>query len=194
MNKYEITIITREDQKDAPVKKEIEALGGKVLETNSIGQRKMIFPIKKETSGYYTVVRLEIEPGKILELNKKLSLSPEILRFLILTSEAAKTSTPKATKKEIVEPQVLPPAQAIEEEKPAKPTVEPKEEKKAEEEPAKPVTPVKPEKKAAKKPAEPSVTEEPKASPAAKEIADEEMSAEERLKALDKKLDELLKE
>lgn len=197
MNKYEITTITKEDQKDAPVKKEIETLGGKVLESNSIGQRKMIFPIKKEAAGYYTVVLFEIDPEKVLELNKKLSLKSEILRFLILTAEAAKTSLPKVVRKEeqaIEEAPEAPLAKVTEEEKVVE---KPKAEQKVEKEVTKPEAPAKtskPEKKTAKKPVEPIVVEKPKVSPAAKEIEAEEMSADERLKALDEKLDELLKE
>src|SRR3990167_6595197 len=99
MNKYEITIITKEpldtalepssraevqgkDEKEAPVKKEIETLGGKVLGVNSLGQKQFVYPIKKETAGFYTVINFEIEPTKVLELNQKLGLKTEILRHL----------------------------------------------------------------------------------------------------------------
>lgn len=194
MNKYEITIITKEDAKDAPVKKEIEGLGGKVIAVNSLGQRQMIFPIKKETAGYYTVVGFEIDPVKVLELNKKLGLNQEILRHIILVARAAKIEAPKPSK---LEPKIaVKPIEKVEE-KPKE--VAEKEEPKIEEPVEKPKEEKKPVKKAAKKieapvekPAVPQV--EPKVSPAAKAIEAEEMSADERLKALDKKLDELLKE
>ncbi len=196
MNKYEITIITKENPAGGgPVKKEIESLDGKVLDANTIGQRKLIFPIKKETAGYYTVVNFEISPEKVLELNKKLSLKSEILRYLILTAEAAKTAAPKVAKKaeKSIEPEII--AQPIEESK-EEITEKPKEEK-AVEKPIE-ISPAavepKQEKKAAKKPVTVKAPEKPKASPAATEIEKEEMSADERLKALDKKLDELLKE
>ena len=200
MNKYEITIITREEGKEKPVKKEIESLGGKVLETNSLGQRQLVFPIKKETAGYYTVVIFELEPTKILELNKTLGLKPEILRHLILVAKAAKIEAPKekvavpeekkAEEKEVI-PTLLPEGAGKEEPKAIE---EVKEEKKAEEKPIEvPEVKKKPSKKPVKK-AEEKPEAEPKVSPAAKEIEAEEVSAEERLKALDKKLDELLKE
>mgnify|MGYP005847518073 CR=1 FL=1 len=200
MNKYEITIITREDEKEKPVKKEIESLGGRVLEANSIGQRQLVFPIKKEVAGYYTVVIFELEPTKILELNKKLGLSPEILRHLILVAKAAKIEAPKekaAVSKEekVEEKEVIPtlPPEGAGKEKPE--VIEKVEEaKKAEEKPiekpeAKEKTTKKPIKKTKEKP-----EAGPKVSPATKEIETEEISADERLKALDKKLDELLKE
>jgi small subunit ribosomal protein S6 len=185
MNKYEITIITKEDEKEKPIKKEIEGLGGKVITVNSVGQRQMVFPIKKETAGYYTVVLFEIDPTKVLELNKKLGLNQEILRHLILVAKAAKIEAPKPIK---VEPKIaVKPIEKVEE--------KPKEVAEKEEEITKPVEKPKEEKKPAKKAVKKiEAPTEPKVSPAAKAIEAEEISSEERLKALDKKLDELLKE
>ena len=190
MNKYEITIITKEDTKGAPVKKEIEGLGGKVLSVNSLGQRQLIYPIKKETAGFYTVINFEIEPTKVLELNQKLGLKPEILRHLILVAKAIKIAAPKPAdaratagrEKEIV---IEKPEIKIPETK-----TEAKIEKVTEKQmPALPAGKPKPAKKIiAPKPEAPKVTKE------VAKIEEEETSTEERLKALDKKLDELLKE
>lgn len=184
MNKYEITIITKEDTKDAPVKKEIEDLGGKIIETSSIGQKQFVYRIKKETAGVYKTVVFELEPTKVLELNKKLSLNPEILRHLIITTKAAKAQAPK---KEKVKIQEKPPMVAPETEIKTLPTREivtkPTPTKallKTEKEPVKVTKPV----------VKPAPQPKPKVSP----IEEEEETREERLKALDKKLDELLKE
>lgn len=205
MTKYEITIITKEDLKDAPVKKEIESLDGKILNVTGVGQKQMTFPIKKETTGYYTSVEFEIEPEKVLELNKKLSLKNEILRFLIITTKAikvepakeslddardkkpAKTEIEKApevlpeVKKEVEIPEVTEAVEKIEEvaEKP-----------KEKEKPVKKAETVKPAAKPKK-----AIKEEPKEKTESFDAAqDKEISTEDRLKALDEKLDELLKE
>ncbi|MBM2821038.1 MAG: ribosomal protein, partial [Candidatus Berkelbacteria bacterium] len=116
MEKYEITIITKEpfdtahgkDTKDTPVKKEIESLGGKILNVQSLGQKQMAYQIKKETAGFYTVITLEIDPTKVLELNKKFGLKQEILRHLILVAKAAKTEVPRV-RKEVVETKTITP-------------------------------------------------------------------------------------
>ena len=171
--KYEITIITKEDVKEKPLKKEIESLDGKILAVKSLGQKQFVYPIKKEAAGFYTVTSFEMEPTKILELNKKLGLSAEILRHLILVAKAATSATAK--------PKVSQP-------KPTK-TI-----KKAV---VQAPTPVKEIKEAPKKPAKivkPKPVVIPGITKASKEIEAEETSTEERLKALDKKLDELLKE
>jgi len=197
MNQYEITIITKENLKGEPAKKEIVALGGKVLNITDAEERRFAYPIKKEGSGYYSSLLFEIAPEKVLELNKKLGLDSEVLRHLIITYKAAKIIAPKApavviepkkeiekveapeikeeivTVKEVIEPKEEPSPATLEKEKKTKKV---KETIKKEEEPKK-------------------VVEEPvKRSKETEETMQKDLSAEDRLKALDKKLDELLKE
>src|SRR3990167_2129825 len=165
MNKYEITIITKEPLdsargKEKPVKKEIEALGGKILTVASLCQKQLVYAIKKETAGFYTSLNFEMEPTKVLQLNQKLGLAPEILRHIILLAKAAKVEVPKEVKIE----------KAPEKHLPALPAGPPK------------------------KTAEKIITPEPELPKVTKGVAkieEEESSTEERLKALDKKLDEL---
>jgi len=186
MNKYEITTITREDTKEKEmraVKKDIETLGGKILSVNSLGQRQCVYAIKKETAGFYTVIGFEIEPTKVLELNQKLALSPEILRHIILVAKAVKIEVPKKPSFASSDAKTMEDEKATEGKKAEKPKVEeiaekPKPKKAAQKIVApKPITPV-----------APKVTKE------VAKIEEEESSTEDRLKALDKKLDELLKE
>lgn len=184
VSSYEITFITKEpfdaaQGRDNPVKKLIESLGGKITKTDSLGQKNFVYPIKKEKSGFYTTVDFEIEPEKVLELNKKISLQEEILRYLLITAKAASIAKPevKIAKLKVEVPKIE--AEAIVE-KVEKP--EAKIEEKIEEKPAKKTT---------RKPK----AEKPKAEPVKKPaIEAHEENEEERLKALDKKLDELLKE
>jgi len=200
MNQYEITIITRENLKGEPAKKEIENLGGKVLNITELEERQFAYQVKKESSGYYTSIIFEIEPTKVLELNKKIGLNADVLRHLIITHKAAAITAPKPAAVAPVLPAVIP-AKEIEEIREPKREEELiteekvsaiKEEKKEEvkEKKAKPV------KKAVKKEEEPKkVVEEPVTrSKETEEAIQKELSAEDRLKALDKKLDELLKE
>lgn len=191
MNQYDITLITKENLKGEPAKKEIASLGGKVLNITEPNQRQFAYPVKKESSGYYTSILFEIEPTKVLELNKKLGLNADVLRHLIITHKAAATVAPRPavpSPEEIVavkpaETEIIPAKEAQR----AEEVVEEKEEVK--EEKAKPAEkPVKEEKPK-------KVVEEPVIrSREAQEAIQKELSAEDRLKALDKKLDELLKE
>ncbi len=67
--------------------KQIEELGGAILETNLPRLELLSYPIKKETSGYLCLTKFKIEEGKIEELKKKLSLTPEILRFSVFRKQ-----------------------------------------------------------------------------------------------------------
>jgi len=186
MKEYEITFITKENLKEAPVKKEIEALGGKILNISSIGQKNFVYPIKKEKSGVYTTVVFEMDPQKLMDLNKKLGLKDEIIRHLIILYKAAKIEAPKLPK--LPKPEKTLPKEEVKLPEPPKEIEKPKE-----------IEPALKEKKATvkkvpKKKIEKPVIEAPKPSKETQEIEKEEVSEEERLKELDKKLDELLKE
>lgn len=205
MNQYEITLITKENLKGEPAKKEIENLGGKIVNIQGLEERQFAYPIKKEASGFYTAMVFEIAPEKVMELNKKLALDTEILRHLIITYRAAKTTptTPKLTKElaKPIETEITQPApESLVEPRETEivPVEKPEKEDKETPAPAKEKKPTAkkakaPEKVKVEKPKPEKMVEKPKISKTSEEIQ-KDLSAEDRLKALDKKLDELLKE
>jgi len=103
MNNYEITFITRElgnSPAGEPFKDLLDSYSGNILSISSIGERQFVYPIKKETRGVYTTVLFEVEPNKLSDLNRKLSLTEEILRFLITAKKAsAMTALAEAAEK-----------------------------------------------------------------------------------------------
>lgn len=234
MNTYEITFITKEDLKEPIVKKTVEALGGRILSEVKLGQKNFVYPIRKEKSGFYTSLVFEIDPLKVQDLNKKLLLEEEILRFLIVTINVNQEMTEMPTEElkpeeitgkpedttaiiepeteiieapvteiEVVEPVVKESLDSardkIEEEKEveeSKEEIEEIEEVKAVEKTPKTV------KKVAEKPAKEKSLDSArdKEKPVKKEKEKtakpeiESTNEEERLEALDKKLEELLKD
>jgi small subunit ribosomal protein S6 len=199
MKNYEITFITKENLAEKPVKESIETLGGSILNISSIGERQFAYPIKKENRGIYTTVLFELEPDKFSELNKKLILHDDILRFLIVIKKVKETPE-EVVKEEIKEEKLVAPVPEVKIE-------ESKKEEKVEaakqviEQPVAKKEEVIPEEKPKKKLAtktepkiEPEKIKVSKASKEVKEIETDTESEEDRLKALDKKLDELLKE
>lgn len=200
MKNYEITFITTEDSKDTPIKTVIEKFGGKILKSESLGEKQFAYKIKKQNKGFYTTAIFEMAPEKVAELNKALTLDEEIIRFLLISAERTDFAAPERYHKETalkkpenkleIEPQKelmveenLP--AKIEEEKPVEKKEKAVQKKEEKEEKVK--------KEIVKKPAvkEP---EEVKKDAEVEEITSQEATEEERLKALDKKLDELLKE
>lgn len=191
---YEVTFITCEEQ-DPGIAKVIEENKGKIISKKSLGRRKFAYPIKKEDAGFYTSIVFEIEPRELNPLNKKFKLTEGILRYLVVETDLrAKEKEMFETKREL-EVKLAPEEKLVAEvsEEVKLPVV--KEEKKVavvkktKKEPLKQIKEkkVKPEKVEEVK-EKPIVAEKP-----AKEVVSE-VSEEERLKKLEAKLDELLKE
>lgn len=176
---YEITYITKEQKDIKEIKTLVEKIGAKIIKEESLGRKKFAYPIKKQNAGYYTTIYFDAD-GKILtNLEKKLLLNQEILRFLIIKSEKefdkfeikkvkeeskkiAKKPIRKAAKEKIEKPAI---AKVVKEPLKRKEKIETKPEKI-----------IKKEK-----------IEKPK-------LTEEEVTEEERLAKLEEKLDELLKE
>lgn len=183
---YEITFITKEEKDDKIVKDLLASLDGKIMSVTPLGEKQFAYKIKNENRGFYTTFTFTLDTEKLPELTKKLSLKDEVIRFLVITAKNNPESMPKEAKVS---------------EKPKTNVIA--ETPKAEtdviiEEPAKDIKPdkvviEKPVKKEVKKPVSKPV-EKPKPSPKVTEIEKAEEMEEDRLKALDKKLDELLKE
>lgn len=187
---YEITFITKEE-KDDTVKRTIENLGGKIFSENKMGRKKFAYPIKKEEAGFYCSYIFELDQNKINELNKALFLKNQVLRHLVVVSTGIKeTIKPESEIKKTKSVKTVPQkTKIIKEEKETKES----EKTKTPEKPEKKIT-QKTEKLVVKEKEEknikpiPKKTEKP-ASPKT-ELTDEE----ERLKALEEKLEEILKE
>jgi len=117
---YEITFITKEE-KDPVVKKTIESLGGKIKDHSSLGRRKLAYPIQKEKVGVYTTYLFDLTTDKIEDLNKKLKLEKEILRYLIIqktekpTEKLKKEEKPAKKTKKITEKVAKPVKEKIKE-------------------------------------------------------------------------------
>ena len=91
MPKYEIMFIVKTTMEADKIKKTIDNMKsiitdgkGKKVEEKTMGERKLAYPIKKELSGYYTVLTVEANPETIHEFDRKAQLSESILRHLII--------------------------------------------------------------------------------------------------------------
>jgi small subunit ribosomal protein S6 len=61
----------------------IEDAGGKVVKTDRVGKRRLAYPIKKKNEGFYFFLDVEMPPGAGALLERDLSLSEQILRYMI---------------------------------------------------------------------------------------------------------------
>ncbi len=90
MKTYEMLYIldnaVSDEDKDAFVKKfedVVTSQNGKVVATDKWGVKKLAYPIKYKTDGYYVLMTFEAEGSVVKELDRVAGLSSEILRVII---------------------------------------------------------------------------------------------------------------
>ena len=94
MNKYEIKFIVKADiaeEEVANVVKSFESIitdmGGKILNSKDLGQKKLAYEIEKQVRGYYHLLNVECESKAVKEFDRKALIDERILRHLIIKEE-----------------------------------------------------------------------------------------------------------
>lgn len=94
MNKYEIMFIVKADiaeEEVANVVKSFESIitdmGGKILNSKNLGQKKLAYEIEKQVRGYYHLLNVECESKAVKEFDRKALIDERILRHLIIKEE-----------------------------------------------------------------------------------------------------------
>lgn len=110
MKNYELTyLISSELQEE-----EAKQLQGKIIsfmqedegilvKENWPFRKKLAYPVKKQSQAYLAVLEFQLEPEKLANLEKKLKLENQILRYLMLFKPPVKkTEITSLTRKSIV--------------------------------------------------------------------------------------------
>jgi small subunit ribosomal protein S6 len=86
---YETIFITRQEVSIQDVEKMTSTFaqvltdnGGTVVKTEQWGLRDLAYPIKKSNKAYYTMLAIDTAYGALKELERKFSLSEEVLRHV----------------------------------------------------------------------------------------------------------------
>lgn len=94
MNKYEIMFIVKAniaEEEVANVVKSFESIitdmGGKILNSKDLGQKKLAYEIEKQVRGYYHLLNVECESKAVKEFDRKALIDERILRHLIIKEE-----------------------------------------------------------------------------------------------------------
>ena len=94
MNKYEIMFIVKADiaeEEVANVVKSFESIitdmGGKILNSKDLGQKKLAYEIEKQVRGYYHLLNVECESKAVKEFDRKALIDERIVRHLIIKEE-----------------------------------------------------------------------------------------------------------
>lgn len=95
MRNYEMVYILRPDSEEegglTEVRERISDLidssGGQVLGEDLWGRRRLAYPIEKQREGYYVLLRFELEPPHLPELERMMALDSRIIRRLLIRTD-----------------------------------------------------------------------------------------------------------
>jgi small subunit ribosomal protein S6 len=59
-------------------------LGGKVIEKNVWGKRRLAYPIDDHEEGYYVVEQVDLAPPSVQELENQLRISDDVIRHIVV--------------------------------------------------------------------------------------------------------------
>lgn len=91
MNAYELTLVINPklaDKERETLLEKVYALvekeGGKVAEKKPWGKKKLAYPVKKLSEGFYEFLTLELEPFAVKSIDKKIKAEENIIRYLLI--------------------------------------------------------------------------------------------------------------
>ena len=94
MRNYEFTFIIHPDIEDEGITDTVEKVsqfitegGGQVTNADHWGRRRLAYPIQKQKEGYYVLMQVQLDSKSIVELERKLKLTEEVIRYLLVRVE-----------------------------------------------------------------------------------------------------------
>lgn len=95
MNKYELTLVVNakieDDERAAAVEKAKEIItrfGGTVTEVEDAGKKRLAYEIQKMKEGFYYFVHFEAESTVPAEVEQRIRIMDNVLRYLCVKEEA----------------------------------------------------------------------------------------------------------
>ena len=62
----------------------VEALGGKVVDNEMMGRKKLSYDIQNFRDAYMAVIRMEVPADKVAEFKRQLKLNDSIIRMMFM--------------------------------------------------------------------------------------------------------------
>lgn len=94
MNKYEIMFIVKASLEENTIKevsksyeKLLKDFKANIKNSKELGQKKLAYPIKEESRGYYFLLNVEANAEAVKEFDRKARLDESVLRHLIIKEE-----------------------------------------------------------------------------------------------------------
>ena len=91
MRKYENLVIVKPTLTAEEIQASVKAIeevitsnGGEIATTDTMGMRKLAYPIEKNERGYFHVIYYSVAPAAITEIERRFRLNEELLRFVTI--------------------------------------------------------------------------------------------------------------
>ena len=89
MRKYELMAIFPIEEEKAKsgaelLKADLAQFGAEIEKEESLGDREFAYEIKKQVRGRYAMFTINVNPGKIEEIDSKFHLNENLLRYLFV--------------------------------------------------------------------------------------------------------------
>lgn len=96
MREYEVTVIFQTNLDDEARSALVERVSGWLTHgeaeadkpvQNVWGQRRLAYPIKNHTEGYYILFDAQLEPDRLADIERSMQYTDDILRYMIVRKE-----------------------------------------------------------------------------------------------------------
>lgn len=94
-NTYELTYIVNAVLNDDQIKGVVNRIaefitesGGRIIESDEWGTRRLAYPIRKKRNGYYVNLYFEADPSLLVRLERMLEIDDDVLRYMTLKMDA----------------------------------------------------------------------------------------------------------
>ena len=97
MKKYELLTTIKpnldNDEADkviAKIEESVSSLGGSVVDTDKMGRKKLAYDVKGFRDGFIAVLKINLEPDKVVEFKRQLKLNENVIRTMFTEQAAVK--------------------------------------------------------------------------------------------------------
>ena len=116
MRRYELMLVLRPDTPDEQVQalldratRQIAAAGGQIVKVSPWGRRRLAYPIGQYREGSYFLVLFDAPSTAVLELERSLNITEEVMRHLVTRVERPASRRPEADQGDLDDEDVGPP-------------------------------------------------------------------------------------
>ena len=94
MRRYELMLVLRPDLANDKsqalidrITRQLTTAGGQIVKVAPWGRRRLAYPIERHREGSYHIIHFEAPPESIVELERSLLITEELLRHLVTRAE-----------------------------------------------------------------------------------------------------------